>query len=297
MWTRYLNEYGYGWVITDVPRPDTLESTLIFHTGGINGFNTMFARLVDEDKTVIFVNNTGPTSLFNILRNIVLVLDGKEPLKVRKPFLPELERLILAKGNEEAVEFFKENKDSIKSEYILDESAINLRGYQVMEEEINTDKAIAIFKINIEAFPESFNVYDSMGEAYMKKGDNQKAIEFYNKSLSINPGNSNAIEMLKKLGEDIDTPQEIKLKNEDLVKFEGRYQLAPNFFIEITVSEDRIFEQATGQAKYEIFPITEIDFTLKIVDAKIKFLVSETGVVKGLTLFQNNQSMVGEKVD
>jgi CubicO group peptidase (beta-lactamase class C family) len=298
MWTPYLNEYGYGWVITKVPNTDTLEkSTLIFHTGGINGFNTMFARLVDEDKTVIFVNNTGPTSLFNMLRNIVLVMDGKEPLKVRKPFLPELERLILAKGNEEAVEFFKENKDSIKSEYILDESAINLRGYQVLEEEINTDKAIAIFKINIEAFPESFNVYDSMGEAYMKKGDNQKAIEFYNKSLSINPGNSNAIEMLKKLGEDIDTPQEIKLKNEDLVKYEGRYQLAPNFFIEITVSEDRIFEQASGQAKYEIFPITEIDFILKIVDAKIKFLVSETGIVKGLTLFQNNQSMVGEKVD
>ena len=217
-------------------------------------------------------------------------------MKIKKPFLPELERLLVEKGYDEAVKYFIETKDSIKSEYILDESAINLLGYQALENEINTDKAIAIFRINIEVFPDSYNVYDSMGEAYMKKGDNQKAIEFYNKSLAINPGNTNAIEMLKKLGEDIDTPKEIKLTNEDLVKYEGRYQLAPNFFIEITVSEDRIFEQATGQSKYEIFPITEIDFILKVVDAKIKFLVDEKGIVKGMTLFQNNQSIVGEKV-
>jgi predicted negative regulator of RcsB-dependent stress response len=42
-------------------------------------------------------------------------------------------------------------------------------------------------------------VYDSLGEAYMKKGDKEKAIENYQKSLGLNPNNTNAREMLKKL--------------------------------------------------------------------------------------------------
>ena len=85
MFTPYINEYGYGWVITTLPDYDEGDSTtLIFHTGGINGFNTMFARLVEEDKTVIFVNNTGPTSLFNILRNVATVMDGLAPLENKK---------------------------------------------------------------------------------------------------------------------------------------------------------------------------------------------------------------------
>src|SRR5690606_30869504 len=228
--------------------------------------------------------------------NIRRVLMGEPIDKIKKPFIPELERMLVEKGNEETVRFFKERKDSLKSEYSFDENSINLAGYMALTEELNTDKAIAIFQINIELFPESFNVYDSMGEAYMKKGDKPKAIEFYKKSLAINPGNTNGIQMLQELGENIKTPGEIKLKNEDLVKFVGRYELSPGFFIEISVFEDQIFAQATGQSRYEIFPITEIDFMLKVVDAKIKFLVGENGVVRGLTLFQNNQSIVGEKV-
>jgi tetratricopeptide (TPR) repeat protein len=52
---------------------------------------------------------------------------------------------------------------------------------------------------NVEAFPESFNVYDSLGEAYMNSGDTEKAIINYQKSLELNLENNNAKEMLKKL--------------------------------------------------------------------------------------------------
>jgi len=51
----------------------------------------------------------------------------------------------------------------------------------------------------MESFPESFNVYDSLGEAYMVKGDNANAIINYEKSLVLNPDNTNASDMLKKL--------------------------------------------------------------------------------------------------
>lgn len=46
-------------------------------------------------------------------------------------------------------------------------------------------------------FPASFNVYDSLAEAYMKKGNKELAIESYRKSLELNPDNVNALEKLR----------------------------------------------------------------------------------------------------
>nr|NIR48311.1 tetratricopeptide repeat protein [candidate division KSB1 bacterium]NIR73039.1 tetratricopeptide repeat protein [candidate division KSB1 bacterium]NIS23819.1 tetratricopeptide repeat protein [candidate division KSB1 bacterium]NIT70746.1 tetratricopeptide repeat protein [candidate division KSB1 bacterium]NIU24468.1 tetratricopeptide repeat protein [candidate division KSB1 bacterium] len=61
--------------------------------------------------------------------------------------------------------------------------------------------AIAVFKLNVEAYPDSWNVYDSLAEAYMENGQNELAIQFYKKSLQMNPDNTNGKRMLQKLGE------------------------------------------------------------------------------------------------
>lgn len=59
--------------------------------------------------------------------------------------------------------------------------------------------AIEIFKLNVKMYPQSANVYDSLGEAYMNDGQKELAIQNYKKSLELNPDNTNAKEMLKKL--------------------------------------------------------------------------------------------------
>jgi cytochrome c-type biogenesis protein CcmH/NrfG len=66
-------------------------------------------------------------------------------------------------------------------------------------EEGNTSLAILVFRINAELYPQSSNVYDSLGEAYMRNVDKDLAIKSYKRSLEINPHNGNAIQMLKKL--------------------------------------------------------------------------------------------------
>ncbi len=60
-------------------------------------------------------------------------------------------------------------------------------------------EAIEIFKLSVEAYPLSYNTYDSLAEAYMDNGDNELAIRYYEKSIEINPRNTNGIEKLKKL--------------------------------------------------------------------------------------------------
>ena len=61
------------------------------------------------------------------------------------------------------------------------------------------DQAIEIFAINVERHPESWNVYDSLGEALAESGDVAAAIRNYEKSLELNPENENAVAMLAKL--------------------------------------------------------------------------------------------------
>jgi tetratricopeptide (TPR) repeat protein len=64
------------------------------------------------------------------------------------------------------------------------ENDINLYGYQLMGQG-KTDEAIALFRKNIKDHPDSWNTYDSLGEALEKKGDKKGAIENYSKALSM----------------------------------------------------------------------------------------------------------------
>ena len=77
---------------------------------------------------------------------------------------------------------------------------INLNGYMLLNMK-KTDEAIKVFKLNTELYPDSFNTWDSLAEAYMVKGENAEAEKYYKKSLELNPDNSNAKKRLEKLKE------------------------------------------------------------------------------------------------
>ena len=63
------------------------------------------------------------------------------------------------------------------------------------------DEAIAIFGYNTRNYPQSANAFDSLGEAYMKKGDREQAIKNYEKSIALDPDNEEGKKILKKLRE------------------------------------------------------------------------------------------------
>jgi len=85
---------------------------------------------------------------------------------------------------EEALELLKEIKS--KSPDRLNEGRINAMGYNLVRAK-KLDEAITVFIFNVESFPKSANVYDSLAEAYMTAGNNEKAIEFYKKAIEAIP--------------------------------------------------------------------------------------------------------------
>jgi hypothetical protein len=68
------------------------------------------------------------------------------------------------------------------------ENNINTLGYQYLFAG-RVDDAMVIFKKNVEMFPDSWNVYDSLAECYAAAKDNEHAIEFYTKALENAPDN------------------------------------------------------------------------------------------------------------
>jgi hypothetical protein len=69
----------------------------------------------------------------------------------------------------------------------------------------------------------------------------------------------------------------------------GRYQLAPNFILTVTQEGDHLFTQATGQPKVEVFPESDRDYFLKVVDAQITFAPDSQGRATELILHQGGQ--------
>ena len=66
------------------------------------------------------------------------------------------------------------------------ENELNMYGYELMGME-KVDEAITIFKLNVKRHPKSWNVFDSLGEAFMTKGNKKSALTNYQTALSMAP--------------------------------------------------------------------------------------------------------------
>jgi serine-type D-Ala-D-Ala carboxypeptidase/endopeptidase len=88
----------------------------------------------------------------------------------------------------------------------------------------------------------------------------------------------------------------IKLAPKIYDAYVGQYELAPNFIITISREGDGLQAQATGQAKFKVFPETETKFFYNVVDAQIMFNRNDAGVVESLTLYQNGIEMPAKKL-
>lgn len=105
---------------------------------------------------------------------------------------------VMAGKYAEAIEAYKQIKRERPYNPAVAEERMNNLGYGLLQQN-KTAEAIAIFKANVEMYPQSANTYDSLGEAYMVHGDKELAVANYKKSLELNPQNTNAVTMLKKL--------------------------------------------------------------------------------------------------
>ena len=131
------------------------------------------------------------------MRDIYVSLSRKEnppPVSICEPLTATLVEF----GIDSVAAEYRRIKAEMPDGYDYGENQLNMLGYQLMQRNM-LKAAVEVFKLNVEAYPESFNPYDSLGEAYMAGGDKEQAIINYEKSLELNPENANAVQQLKVL--------------------------------------------------------------------------------------------------
>jgi hypothetical protein len=116
----------------------------------------------------------------------------------RKSVAETLSATLASSGIDQAAKQYRDLKAAGPATYNFDEGELNALGYQLIRAN-KFKEAIRILQLNVEAYPQSSNVYDSLGEAYMDDGNKPQAIANYQKSLQLNPKNGGAFQMLKKL--------------------------------------------------------------------------------------------------
>jgi CubicO group peptidase (beta-lactamase class C family) len=164
------------------------------YAGGSPGWNSIYNLQFDGKYTVLILSNFDQAAE-RINGSIDDVLLGKEI-----PVLPQSpEKFVYNIIKEKGAGYFADNyKEVLKGIPLDNDRVLNSLGYNFLQEG-KTAEAISVFIVNTKLFPDIANTYDSLGEAYLKNGNKELAIENYKKALQMNPDNKNAEKILKEL--------------------------------------------------------------------------------------------------
>jgi len=124
--------------------------------------------------------------------------DFRKGFDFRTPVAVTISSTMERRGIEAAVRQYHALRAARPANYNFDEVELNSLGYRLLRNK-QVPEAIRIFQLNAEAYPKSSDVYDSLGEASWKAGDNVQAIAYYEKAVQLDPKNYNALAMLEKV--------------------------------------------------------------------------------------------------
>jgi tetratricopeptide (TPR) repeat protein len=193
---------GYGWEHIS----QKFNRTIIGHAGSGNGFSTYFMRVPSERVTIIILSNSDETSANKVAYDLAAIVFGAEYKLPEAQPREIITDVLLQKGVEAAVQKYHELKRSQpltaspQSNNKFRERLLNSMGYDLIQNGRVKD-AIAIFALNCEAFPQSSNAFDSLGEAYLLDKNYAKSLENYKKSVELDGKNTHAKDATRKIEE------------------------------------------------------------------------------------------------
>ena len=87
-------------------------------------------------------------------------------------------------GAVRAQSIYRAAKDADRSIVLFPEGEMNAHGYQLLQDGSAKD-AIIVFQMNVDAYPQSANVYDSLSDGYLADGNTADALRFAEKALQV----------------------------------------------------------------------------------------------------------------
>ena len=179
-WNELLQEEGGG----------------IGDAGGGPGVSALAEIMFKDNYMLIVLCNTDHHIAEEFGLRLAKYIRGE---KYKNPHLP-VGHIFIEAIDINGMDYVKNNFESIAKEngVRINPMSLNSVGYALLQDQ-KIDRAIQIFTLNIQLYPDEANPYDSLAEAYLKKGEKKKAKEYYLKALEIDPGLPSAQKALKNL--------------------------------------------------------------------------------------------------
>jgi CubicO group peptidase (beta-lactamase class C family) len=194
MLTKQSDGFGLGFQLE--------EGSDRFGHGGVNeGFTSTLIAFANSGSGVVMMANgdNGPFLFERFAASIAAEYGWKSFTHRLGSPLMTVDLLVRLKGADAALSFINAMRKNAPPGRGLPPQLLNQIAYGQMLAGNLTD-AVKLLKANVEFFPEDSNTHDSLGEAYMKSGRKEEAIASYKQSLKLDPKNTNAVQMLEKLG-------------------------------------------------------------------------------------------------
>jgi CubicO group peptidase (beta-lactamase class C family) len=268
-WTPYVlasgkaTGYGYGWGVAKLR-----GRRAISHGGGIHGFSTYALRLPEERTFVaVLCNSDAPGAAPELLGKKIAAIAVGDPFP--EPAAVSLDAAVLARYT---------------GVYRIDETTtrtVSVEGGKLYTQRTGGERVEARASAPTEFF------YDrslSRFRFVLDPSGRPSEMLFF-------PDGEDEPERAPRTG---DAPAERPVAKVDPSVYDayvGDYELQPGFVLSVTREGARLMTQATGQAKVEIFPSSETEFFLKVVDARITFVRGPGGTVDQLVLHQGGRDV------
>ncbi|WP_242082871.1 serine hydrolase domain-containing protein [Aestuariivivens sediminis] len=190
--------YGYGWAISKSDR----GTKIVAHNGSNGLYFADFIRFIDDDVVVIYITNAflGGESE-NVAREIgKMIFDTNyNCTAISKNIYELIHEFMMVNPSTNAKKLPDFLNEGLKNEF-NDPAILNRLGYSRLKKEDKPNWALELFKLNVKLFPEDGNLWDSLGEAYLKYDKKEEAIKCYTEAVELGSEGSKKTlnELLKK---------------------------------------------------------------------------------------------------
>mgnify|MGYP000205936459 CR=1 FL=1 len=174
-----IQKYGFGWGIDS----DENEPMVVSHSGGWVGFATYLYNEVHSNSGFIYLSNNSGENFGAVLRGLSNIMKGESYELPKKSIEKEMAKTFYMGSTSDGINAYHKLKNETLT-YESSEANLNVLGYQLMNEK-KLNAALAVFKLNLEEYPNSANTYDSYGDALLEKGDSISALKHFQKSFEM----------------------------------------------------------------------------------------------------------------
>jgi len=193
-WGEYTSEIGLSWFLGDYK-----GHRLVSHSGLDTGFRSNLLILPENDIGIVVMTNSDYIGTQVIWKSILDVLLGENVnvKYIQNSLARFLAKTIINEGLNKAYKDYHKIKINL-DRYLVIEDELNYVAYELFENK-KVNEAIGLLEIAIDIYPESSNLYDSLGEMYLYKGEKELALSHFMSAVKLDPENKEAIRNMESL--------------------------------------------------------------------------------------------------